>query len=81
MKKLRAFIKSFFHDSDGKFQPVYFWITAMMLLTIIAYVMRLCGVKHIDNAILLGVLGFVAAWIGLYNMQKKNGGDGNVKSD
>lgn len=79
MKKIKAIIKSFFHDSDGKFQPVYFWTTAMMILTVTAYIMRLCGVAHIDNAVLLGVLGFVAAWIALYNNKRKNGGSGNAE--
>lgn len=79
MNKIKEIIRSFFHDSDGKFQPVYFWITALMILTVTAFIMRLAGVDHIDNAILLGIMGFVAAWIALYNKQK--GGKLNGKSD
>lgn len=66
MKKI---IKSFFYRGDD-FQPPYFWITLLMLLVVAMMVMRLVGLAQIDNALVIGVLGFVAAWIGFYNFDR-----------
>lgn len=75
MKSILHYLKSFLY-SNGKPQPVYFWITALMILVVTAVVMRLMNIPHIDNA-LVGILcGFVAAWVALYNTTGKSGGSG-----
>jgi len=68
MKKL---IRSFFYRRDD-FQPPYFWITALMSICIIMLILRLAGFRHVDNTLVLGVLGFVASWVAVYNWDRKN---------
>ena len=72
-------IKSFFFSGD-KFQPVYFWITLLMILIITAFIMRLCGIVYIDNALLLGLCGFVSAWVVMYNINRKNDKTAQLKA-
>lgn len=68
MKKL---IRSFFYRRDD-FQPPYFWITVLMSICIIMLILRLAGFRHVDNTLVLGVLGFVAGWVAVYNWDRKN---------
>jgi len=70
---MKKFIKSFFY-SDNKVQPVYFWITILMILIIITFTGRILDYFDISDTLFLGLLGFVAAWIGLYNLNSKNKG-------
>jgi hypothetical protein len=67
-------IKEFFCDSDGKFQPIYFWTSVCMTLLITTWIMKLDYKTkiNISDTLLLGLLGFVAIWTALYNKQKKD---------
>lgn len=64
-------IKSFFYRRED-FQPPYFWITVLMVFAVIMLVLRLFGFQHVDNTLVLGVLGFVAGWVTIYNFDRKN---------
>ena len=64
-------MKRFLFDSNGKFQPIFFWGTVFLTLDAIAFIMRLCGVTYIDNALVLGSMGGVIALVGLYNFSRK----------
>lgn len=66
--------REFFYDSDGTFNPVYFWTTICMTLIVVTWVIKLTGIQkvQVSDYLLLGLLTFVVVWIGLYNRQKKN---------
>ena len=65
-------LKAFFFSND-KFCPPYLWVTILMLAALTMIIMRLCNVSHISDTLIIGVLGFVAVWLGLYNWDRKNG--------
>ena len=64
-------IKSFFY-SRGKFQPAYFWTTVFLVMINTTWIMKLSSRTKVDisDTLLLGLLGFVAVWLGIYNWQK-----------
>jgi len=66
MKKI---IKAFFY-SRNKFQPPYFWITVFCLLVVITIILRLANIAVLSDTLILGMLGFIAGWIALYNHQR-----------
>jgi len=70
MKILKAFF--FSHD---KFCPPYLWVTVLMICALTMIIMRLCDQSHISDTLIIGVLGFVAVWLGLYNWDRKNNGN------
>ena len=68
---MKNILKSFFMStSSGKFSPVFFWVTILMTLVIVMTVMRLCGRSAISDTLLLGTLGGVQVFLGLYNMRR-----------
>ena len=71
--KMKKIIKSFFYRGKD-FQPPYFWITVLMCLVVVSFVMKLCGVPWLTDTMIVGVMGFVATWAALYNWNNKNGG-------
>ena len=73
MKKIRDYLKSFLFSKD-KPQPVFFWATLFCSLAVSMLVMRFLGHGGMSDMLIIGVLGFVAAWIALYNFQKNGGG-------
>lgn len=66
-----SLLKSFFCNRKGKFNPPYFWITLLMILTITMFVMRFFEKGNFSDTLILGVLGLVVAWCGVYNYGKK----------
>jgi len=70
---MNKILKSFFFStSKSKFQPVYFWITVMMLMVITMMILRFCRIGDLSDTLILGVLGFIVTWLGLYNYNKKS---------
>ena len=71
--------KSFFCDSNWKFQPIYCWITSLMLaLNVIVWVMvyRLIVFKDIiPLEVILALIGNVFLWIGVYRLGKDMKGE------
>lgn len=63
-------LKSFFY-SGKDFQPPYFWITIFCLLAVVTFILKLTGSEHIETGLLMGVLGFIITWCGIYNWNKK----------
>lgn len=74
-KGLLEFLKSFFF-SGGKPQPVYFWITSLMILVIAMVIMSIANKLPTSDAVFISMLGFVGGWIALYNWDKRNNGGG-----
>ena len=72
---VKSFLKSFFY-SEGKPQPVYFWITLLMILTIVMIIMAMVNRLPISDAVFISILGFVGGWIALYNWDKRKNNDG-----
>jgi len=68
------FLKSFFYAKD-KFNVVYFWATIFCALTVTMLILKFAGNKNLSDVLILGVLGFLLGWIGLYNYRK----NGEVK--
>lgn len=78
---MKEIIKAFFYSSNDKFQPIYFYAFVFLMLTIILIICRLIsplGIKdkiQISDTLILGMMTYVLALIGLYNFTKKNGDD------
>jgi uncharacterized membrane protein YjjP (DUF1212 family) len=68
---LKDFVKSFFF-SDGKPQPVYFWITLLMALVAGMIIMAMMNRLPISDMVFIAILGFVVGWVTLYNIDRKN---------
>lgn len=71
---MRKIIKAFFYNSKGCFKVVYFWATIFCILSVTMLALKLFtpnGHQVISDKLILGMLGFVMGWIGLYNYQKK----------
>lgn len=77
MKKI---FKEFFFK-DGKFIVLYFWASLFSFLIVFCLILKMCGVHYMSDELILGLMGFVTAILGLYNfhshakMKYKNGGD------
>ena len=69
MKKI---IRAFFYSKDN-FQPIYFWTTIFMSLLCGGILFRYMGDKHISDALLIGLGGFMVSMLGCYNYFKDNG--------
>lgn len=57
--------------SRGKASAGKTWGTIFSILFTITYIMRLCGVTHIDNALIGLMLGSLATVVGFYTLDKK----------
>jgi len=64
--------RSFFYNSKGEFNPVYFWITCFCLVALVLMLLRVFGANTFSDALVLGVLGFIQIWVALYNKQSKD---------
>lgn len=69
---MKKAIKSFFYRGKD-FQPPYFWITILMILVVASFIMKLAGVGKLSDNLIIGAIGFVTAWVALYNWNRKNG--------
>ena len=65
-------ILSHFFTRRGKFTPPYFWVTLFLCLIVVMLIMKLVGSQHISDTLVLGCLGFVAAWLAVYTWYDKN---------
>jgi hypothetical protein len=65
-------ILSHFFTRRGKFTPPYFWVTLFLCLIVVMLIMKLMGSQHISDTLVLGCLGFVAAWLAVYTWYDKN---------
>ena len=65
-------ILSHFFTRRGKFTPPYFWVTLFLCLIVVMLIMKLSGSQHISDTLVLGCLGFVAAWLAVYTWYDKN---------
>lgn len=70
MKKIIEYVKSFFYSQD-KPQPVYFWATVFNILAVAVLILRISGEFGLTDTLIIGIFGYIAAWIGLYNIYKK----------
>ena len=69
-----------FFMSNGKFCPPYCWITLLMVLLIVTWILKLTTefANRISDAMFLGALGLVAGWLAIYTWYKKNVPDAPV---
>ena len=78
---MKEIFKSFFYNSDGKFQPVYAYSFIFLILIIIMIIVRLISPlgaadnERISDTLILGMMTYVLALIGLYNLTKNRHGD------
>ena len=68
MKKI---LKSFFCDSNGKFQPIYFFSTAFSCSILMAIALKFSGLKWISDTLVLGMMGYVVGILTLFNVFRK----------
>lgn len=73
---IRKFLFSFIgSDETGEIQPVYVWVTILMILLIITWFGRLFsptwGTK-ITDTMFVALLAYIAIWLKLYNDDRKN---------
>lgn len=64
------FLKAFFY-SGGKPQPVYFWVTIMLILIIRMLYLREQGRGNFSDTLILGMFGLVNGLLVIYNWYKK----------
>jgi len=62
-----------FFLSRGKFSPVYFYVTLLMLFVFIMLGMRLFGVGNFSDMLIIGILGMVVGWLAVFSVDRKNG--------
>lgn len=68
MKKI---IKSFFY-SNKEFNPAKAWITNFLIMISIIVVLDTCTIRTVSDTRLLGMLGFVLGWIGVYSWYRRD---------
>jgi NhaP-type Na+/H+ or K+/H+ antiporter len=66
-------MKSFFF-SGGKPQPVYFWISLLMILVVGMIIMAMMNRLPISDTVFISILGLVGGWVALYNWDRTNRG-------
>lgn len=82
MKKILSWPPFAFFFSKGKFKPPYFWITVFLSLIVGMVIMKLQGYSYISDELILGCLGFVAAWVGIYSWHdRRNNNNEEPKND
>jgi len=87
---MKDVLKAFFF-AQGKFCVPYFWISIFLLLTVAIVLIRILSPlgehnkENISDSLILGMLGFVVTWIGVYtwfstrDRRKPNTWDGEDK--
>jgi hypothetical protein len=77
MKKIFSWPPLAFFYSKGKFCPPYFWITCFCGLAVYMFYARLTQIHDFSDELILGVLGFIVAWVGVYSWRdsRRDGGD------
>jgi len=70
-----------FFTSHGELCPPYIWATILMLMLITTWILKLTKIvgTRISDTFLLGAMGFVVAWVGIYSWSKKNNNEDNIK--
>ena len=72
------YLHSFFY-SQGKPQPIYFWVTVFLFLFFVLLVLRVASIVimfvrtgdiDVPMELLILVLGYVISLIGLYNLDR-----------
>jgi hypothetical protein len=75
MKAVKRIISEFFM-SKGKFKPPYFWITIFLITILQMVYLKMYGPEklaaRISVQLILGCLGFVGVWLGVYTWFDKN---------
>lgn len=81
-KKIISVFEQFF-CSKGKFSPVYFWATIFIAIIVADAVMKMTACCHarISDQLLLGMMGFVMTFLGLYNWTKNGKENENSQSN
>lgn len=67
------YVKSLFY-SNGKPQPTYFWISILMGFIVWMLWKYMKNTPIPDKSVILGMCGFVATWIIIYNKTGKKQG-------
>jgi len=68
---LKNFLKSFIFDKNNKPQPIYFWASIFLLQITICNILKFIGINWMSDAFVLGMMGFVVAIVGLFNIFRK----------
>jgi len=71
-------LKSFFCNSDGIFQPVYFWATIFLSQLCVADILLLFGVS-VNSSVIIGGFSIIGILLGVYHVNKIFGGSDNEK--
>lgn len=71
---MKHILKSLFY-SKNKFSPPYMWVTLMMILFLVTWILKLTLVigARISDTLVIGLAGFIVAWLGIYNWAKHGG--------
>jgi hypothetical protein len=69
---LKNYFKAFFYSGNNP-QPVYFFIFVLFTLIVIMVTMRLLGLKHLSDTLILGMCGYVAVWAGIVTTRQHFG--------
>lgn len=67
---MKKFFKSFLYSGNDP-QPVYAYIGVLLCLVIAMMTMRLMERGDFSDTLILGVLGLVVTWAGVFNWYKK----------
>jgi len=64
------FLKSFIFKGDDP-QPVYVYIGILIILVIAMLVMRMFEKGNFSDTLIIGVMGFIATWAGIFNRNER----------
>lgn len=68
---MKKFFKSFIYSGEDP-QPVYVYIGTLLMLVIAMMAMRLLQRGDFSDTLILGVLGLVVTWAGVFNWNRNN---------
>lgn len=75
MKKFKSIFSEFFM-SKGKIKPPYVWISLFLITVLQMVYLKMYGPEklaaRISSELILGCLGFVMGWLGIYTWFDKN---------
>lgn len=69
MKKI---LRQFFCNSEGTFQPIYFWATLFLMVTLAMLICRFfVSVDRFSDTLILGMMAGVIGFITIYTWNNK----------
>lgn len=72
---MREFLRSFIQDSDGKFQPLYFFSTSFSFVILTGIILKYFNAFWISDTLILGMMVYIIGILTLFNKFRKRKDD------